>query len=239
MAGITVLVDHVAALREVIQSSQPDPIAAALLADMAGADGIGVYLREDRRHIQERDVRLLRQAVHSRLVLYMTATSEMVGFALDVKPERVVLLPPVGDEGVVEGGMDVFIYDKEILEVVDTLQANGISVGITVDPDPNQIKSVHQMHANWVQLFSGKLGSAQSPAGQSQAWDQIVDAVKMAHRLRLHIAVGGGLDYRLIKLFSGLAEIDEFSLGRSIVAKAVMVGMERAVRDMMSLIRAL
>jgi len=239
MAGLTVLVDHVATLREAIQTPQPDPIAAAVLADMAGADSIGVYLRDDRQHIQEKDVRLLRQTVHSRMVLYMTATSEMVGLALDVRPERVVLMPPPGDEGTIEGGMDVFVYDKEILEVVDTLQSNGISVGITVDPEPNQIKSVHQMHANWVQLFSGRLGAAQSPTSQGQEWDKIVDAIKMAHRLRLHIAVGGGLNYRLIKLFSGLPEIDEFSLGRSIIAKAMMVGMETAVKDMVSLIRAL
>lgn len=239
MAGLTVLVDHVATLREAIQSPQPDPVAAAMLADMAGADGIGVYLREDRQYIQERDVRLLRQSVHSRLVLYMSATSEMLGFALDVSPERVVLLPPVGEDGTVERGMDVLVYNKEVLEMVDTLQANGISVGVTVDPEPSQIKSVHQMRANWVQLFSGKLGTAQSAASQNMEWDKIVDAIKMAHRLRLHIAVGGGLNYRLIKLFSGLPEIDEFSLGRSIVAKAVMVGMETAVRDMVSLIRAL
>lgn len=239
MAGLTVLVDQVAALRDAIQSQQPDPVAAAVLAEIAGADGIGVYLRDDRRHIQERDVRLLRQAIHGRLVLYMTATSEMVGFALDVHPERVILLPPAEDDGTIQSGMDVFVYDKEILEVVDTLQANGISVGITVDPDPNQIKSVHQIRANWVQLFSGKLAAAQSAAGQSREWDNIVDAVKMAHRLRLHIAIGGGLNYHLIKLFSGLTEIDEFSLGRSIVAKSVMVGMETAVRDMVALIRAL
>ncbi len=239
MAGLTVLVDHIATLREAIQSPQPDPAAAAVLADIAGADGIGVYLRDDRRHIQEKDVRLLRQSVHSRLVLYMSATSEMVGFALDVRPERVVLMPPADENGAIESGMDIMVYDKEILEVVDTLRSNGISVGVTVDPEPNQIKSVHQMRANWVQLFSGRLGAAQSPASQSKEWDKIVDAIKMAHRLRLHIAVGGGLNYRLIKLFSGLTEIDEFSLGRSIIAKAVMVGMERAVRDMVSLVHAL
>ena len=239
MAGLTVLVDHIATLRETMQSPRPDPAAAALLADIGGADGIGVYLREDRRYVQEKDVRLLRQSIHSRLVLYMSASPEMVGFALDVRPERVVLMPPIDEEDQGDNGMTVRTYDKNLLEVVDTLQSNGISVGITVAPAPEQIKAVHQVHANWVQIFSGRLGASKSPASQGQEWDKIVDAVKMAHRLRLHIAVGGGLDYRLIKLFSGLSEIDEFSLGRSIIAKAVLVGMETAVRDMVALIRSL
>jgi pyridoxine 5-phosphate synthase len=169
----------------------------------------------------------------------MSATPEMVGFALDVRPERVVLMPPAGDDGTVGNGMDVSVHDKGLLEVVDTLQSNGISVGITIEPEPDQIKAVHQVRANWVQIFSGRLGSAKIPASQNQEWNKIVDAVKMAQRLRLHIAVGGRLDYRLIKMFSGLPEIDEFSLGRSIIAKAILVGMETAVRDMVALIRAL
>ena len=239
MAGLTVIVDHVATLREAIQSPQPDPVSAALFSEIAGADGIGVYLRDDRQPVRERDVRLLRQAVQSRLVLYMTTTSEMVGVALDVKPERVVLIPTVHDDGTIDDDPDLLAQGKLLSEVVDTLQANGISVGVTVDPNPDKIKLVHQMRANWVQIFSGRLGGAKSPTSQNMEWDKIVDTVKMAHRLRLHVAVGGGLDYRLIKLFSGLKEIDEFSLGRSIVAKAVLVGMERAVRDMVALIRSL
>jgi pyridoxine 5-phosphate synthase len=169
----------------------------------------------------------------------MAATSEMVGLALDVKPERVVLMPRIRDDGSAHHRYDVVSESKVIYETVDTLQSNGISVGVSVEPEPDQVKSVHQMRANWVHLYAGRLRSAATAAAQSQALSRIIDAVKMAHRLRLHIAVGHGLDYKLIKLFSGVREIDEFSLGRHLIARAVMVGMDRAVRDMSTLIRHL
>lgn len=239
MAGLTVMVDHVASLREAMQSPAPEPVAAALMAESAGADGIGVYLREDHQPIRERDVRLLRQAIHSRLVLYMAATSEMVGLALDVKPERVVLMPGMRDDGSVEYRFDLVSESKVIYETIDTLQSNGISVGVSIAPEPDQVKTVHQMRANWVHLYAGGLGSAATAAIQTMALSRIIDALKMAHRLRLHIAVGHGLDHRIVKLFAGVREIDEFSLGRHLVARAILVGMDRAVRDMTLLIRSL
>jgi pyridoxine 5-phosphate synthase len=239
MAGLTVLVDQVAYLRETIQSPDPEPLAAALLAETAGADGIGVYLREDHLPVRERDVRLLRQAVHSRLVLYMAATSEMVGLALDVRPERVVLMPRMRDDGSVDYRFDVVSESKVIYETVDTLQSNGISVGVSIEPEPDQVKTIHQMRANWVHLYAGRLRSAATATAQTQALSRIIDAVKMAHRLRLHIAVGHGLDQKVLKLFAGVHEIDEFSMGRHLIARAVLVGMDRAVRDMTELIRSL
>jgi len=238
MAGLTVLVDHVAMLREMMQSATPEPLAAALLAESAGADGIGIYLREDYQPIRERDVRLLRQAVHSRLVLYMAATSEMVGLALDVKPERVVLMPSIREDGSADYRFDGVSESKVIFETVDTLQSNGISVGVSIDPEPDQVKTVHQMRANWVHLHAGRLSSAATAAAQTQALGRIIDAIKMAHRLRLHIAVGHGLDYKVIKLLTGVREIDEFTVGRHLIARALLVGMDRAVRDMLTLIRA-
>ena len=239
MAGLTVLVDQVAYLRETIQSPDPEPLTAALLAESAGADGIGVYLREDHLPIRERDVRLLRQAVHSRLILFMAATSEMVGLALDVKPERVVLMPRMRDDGSVDYRFDVVSESKVIYETVDTLQSNGISVGVSIEPEPDQVKTVHQMRANWVHLYAGRLRSAATAAAQTQALSRIIDSVKMANRLRMHIAVGHGLDQKVIKLFAGVHEIDEFSMGRHLIARAVLVGMDRAVRDMTELIRSL
>lgn len=239
MAGLTVVVDHVATLREAMQTLDADPVATALRAESAGADGIGVYLREDHRPVRERDVRLLRQTIHSRLVLYMAATSEMVGFALDIKPERVVLMPNLNDDGIADNGLDMMDNSKHLFETVDTLQSNGISVGISIAPDPDQVKLVHQARANWVQIHAGRLRSSTSAAMQTQALDRIVDTIKMAHRFRLHIAIGNGLDYRLIKLFAGLSEIDEFSLGQSIIAQALQIGIETAVRDMLALIRSL
>jgi pyridoxine 5-phosphate synthase len=239
MAGLTVLVDHVAILRAAMQSLDPEPVAVALAAEAAGADGIGVYVREDHQPIGERDVRLLRQTIHSRLVLYMAPTSEMIGLALDVKPERVILMPPMRDDGSIDYRFDVVSESKVIFETVDTLQSNGISAGVSITPEPDQVKTVHQMRANWVHLHAARLSSAGSAAMQTMALSKIIDTVKMAHRLRLHIAVGHGLDYRVIKLFAGVREIDEFSLGRHLIARAVLVGTDRAVRDMTMLIRSL
>jgi pyridoxine 5-phosphate synthase len=239
MAGLTVTLDYVAALRQVMHAPTPDPVAAALLADAAGADGIGIYLRENHRPVRERDVRLLRQTVHSRLVLFMAPTSEMIGFAMELKPSRVVLMPVLRKDGALDMGMDLVGDGKLITETVETLQSNGISVGVSVAPEPDHAKLVHQSKANWIHIHAGRLSNSESAVQQTQELSRVVDTVKVAHRLRMHIAVGHGLDYRLIKLFAGLKEVDEFNVGQSIVARAVLVGMEAAVRDMVAIIRAL
>ena len=241
MPSLTVLLDHVAALRRTMQLTVPDPLAFALMAELAGADGIAAYLREDYLHIQERDVRLLRQSIQSRLVLHMAPISEMVGIALDIKPERVILMPERSDEinDTSAGSLDLVVQSTTLYETVDTLQSNGISVGVCIPPQPEQVKLAHQLHANWVQIHAGSLLAARSATKQRQAWDDIIDTVKMAHKLRLQIAVGHGLDSRLIKLFKGIAEIDEFSLGRSLIAKSLFIGVEKAVRHMIELINAL
>jgi pyridoxine 5-phosphate synthase len=237
MPSLTVMVDYVAALRQSMQSSTPDPIAAAILAELAGADGIGVYLREDRGYLNERDVRLLRQTLHTRLILLMAPSSEMVGNALEIKPERVVLMPEIRKESPIETGMDLSTQSKVLYEIVDTLQSNNISVGLCIQSDPHQAKLAHQLRADWVLIHAGRLSSANSPQTQRQELNRIVDTVKMASKLRLHIAVGRGLDRRLIKLFKDIHEIDEFSIGRNIMARALLVGLDRAVSDMLALIR--
>jgi pyridoxine 5-phosphate synthase len=239
MASLTVTLDYVAALRQAMHAPTPDPVAAALLADAAGADGIGIYLRENYRPVRERDVRLLRQTVHSRLVLFMAPTSEMIGVALELKPSRVVLMPMLRKDGALDMGMDLVGDGKLVTETVQTLQSNGIGAGISVAPEPDHAKLVHQTRANWIYIHAGRLNKAESAAQQHQELSRIVDTVKVAHRLRMHIAVGHGLDYRLIKLFAGLKEVDEFTIGQSIVARAVLVGMETAVRDMITVIRTL
>ncbi|MEJ2037348.1 MAG: pyridoxine 5'-phosphate synthase [Desulfosarcinaceae bacterium] len=222
MPNLTLMLDYVAALRELMDLNIPDPVTVSQMAELAGVDGVAAYLREDRRHIQERDVRLLRQTVQSRLILHMAATSEMMGIALDVKPERVVLMPEIRSEtsDLSPGSLDLVVQGKELFETIDTLQSNNISVGVCIAARPEQAKIAHQLRADWVQIHAGSLITARSAAKQRQAWDGIVDTVKMAHKLRLQIAVGHGLDERLIKLFKGIGEIDEFSLGRSILAKA-------------------
>lgn len=238
MPGLTVLLDHIAGLRDAMGSSGPDPVAAAVLAQLAGADGIGYSLRGTLPMSVERDARLLRQTVHGRLVLHMTPLSEMVGLALDVKPERVVLMPAKQlDEPIGHGLVPV---DTEALaETVDTLKANGISVSVCISPTPQQAKAARQIGADWVLLHTGGLKAATSVAVQTRELDNLVDTIKMARKLRLHTALGNGLDYQLVKLFKGVPEIDEFSMGQSVIARAVLIGMERAVGELVQVIRGL
>ena len=174
MPSLTLLMDHVAAMRQLMQLTVPDPVTVALAAELAGADGIAVYLREDRKHIQERDVRLLRQTLQTRLILHIAPVSEMVGIALAVKPERVILRPPIREEthdASFPGHLDLVLQGKELFETIDTLQSNGVSVGVCVAPQPEQAKIAHQLRVNWVQIHSGRLAAARSAATQRQAWD--------------------------------------------------------------------
>ena len=239
MAGLAVKVDQVAALRAARKGQIPDPVMAAALAEVAGADAITVHLRQDRRHIKDRDVRILRSTVQSKLILEMVSTSEMVGVALDIKPERVVLVPAITDEDAAERGLDLIIHSKNIYEIIDTLQSTGISAGVCISADPEQAKLAHQIRAEWVQIHAGRLQAATSRATRRQALDRIIDTVKMARKLRLNIAIGHGLDMRLIKLFKGLTEIDEFSIGQSLIAHALLKGMQGAISDTIDVIRTL
>lgn len=239
MAGLSVNVDHVATLREARKSNYPDPVSAAILAELAGADGIVVHLREDRRHIQDRDVRILRKVVQTKLILEMAATSEMLGIALDIKPDLVTLVPEKREELTTEGGLDLIIHKTNASETVGTLQNSGIPVSIFIDPDPEQIKLAHQTDASMVEIHTGTFCEAITPAKQKQAFSKIVDAIKLAHKLKMGVNAGHGICYKTIKAFKGLKEIDEFSIGHSIVSRSVLVGMEKAVKEMLGLIKEL
>jgi len=239
MAGLAVNVDHIATLREARKAAYPDPVAAGLLAEMAGADGVVVHLREDRRHIQDRDVRLLRNVVQSKLILEMASTAEMVGIALDVKPDVVTLVPEKREELTTEGGLDLIVHKHTIAETVDTLQNSGIPVSIFIDPDPEQVKLAHKIDASMVEIHTGTFCDATTEDKKERAFSKIVDAVKLARKLKLGINAGHGLCYKTIKQFKGLYEIDEFSIGHSIVSRASMVGMDKAVREMIRLINDL
>lgn len=239
MAGLAVNVDHVATLREARKINYPEPVAAAVLAELAGADGVVVHLREDRRHIRDRDVKILRKIVQTKLILEMAATNEMVGIALDIKPDIVTLVPEKPEELTTEGGLDLLVHKDVIAETVGILQTSNITVSIFIDPDPTQVKLAHQIDANMIEIHTGIFCEAKTPPKRDQAFANIVDAVKLAHKLRLGVNAGHGLCYQTIKYFKGLHEIDEFSIGHSIVSRAVLVGMERAVREMKALIEAL
>lgn len=239
MAGLAVNVDHVATLRQARDINIPDPVAAAVIVELSGADGVVVHLREDRRHIQDRDVRLLRETVKTKLILEMAATDEMVDIALRIKPELVTLVPEKREELTTEGGLDLKVNKAAVSRVVDALQDGGIPVSIFIDPDQEQIRSARQINADVVEIHTGTFCDAQNQDERVETFGKIRESIKLAHELELGINAGHGLGYDTIKAFKGLAEIDEFSIGHSIIARGVMVGLEKAVRDMVQLIKEL
>ncbi|SDT83814.1 pyridoxine 5'-phosphate synthase [Desulfobacula phenolica] len=239
MAQLAVNVDHVATLRNARGVTFPEPIAAAVAAETAGADGIVVHLREDRRHINERDVRLLRKIVQSKLILEMGATSEMLGIALDVKPDCITLVPEKREELTTEGGLDLITHENNIRQAIATLKNAGIAVCIFIDPDLDQIKLAHKIDADMIEIHTGAFCDATNDARKQSEFSRIVDAAKIGNKLKLEVNAGHGIGYNTIQAFKGLSEISEFSIGHSIVARAILTGMDQAVRDMKQLIGAL
>ena len=239
MAGLAVKIDQVARLRESRKSQFPDPVAASVIAELAGADGIAVHLRQNRDHLQDKDVRMIRNVVQTKLILELASTSEMVGIALDIKPELVTLVPEKREEFTPEGGLDLIAYRDDIAETVETLQNSGISVGLLINPDPEQIKIAHRTSASIVELHCGIYTEAKTAQKRHQAFLTIVDAIKLSHKLKFSVKVGRGLCYKTIKAFKGIAEIDEFSIGHSIISRALLTGLENAVKEMIVLINGL
>ncbi|MBW2653702.1 MAG: pyridoxine 5'-phosphate synthase [Deltaproteobacteria bacterium] len=239
MAQLAVNVDHVATLREARGINYPEPVAAAVAAETAGADGIVVHLRGDRRHIKERDVRLLRKIVQSKLILEMAATTEMLGIALDIKPDCVTLVPEKREELTTEGGLDLITHENHIREAVATLKNAGMAVCIFIDPDLDQIKIAHKIDADMIEIHTGAFCDATTAAQKQKEFFRIIDAAKIGTKLNLEVNAGHGICYNTIKAFKGLSEISEFSIGHSIIARAILTGMDQAVRDMKHLISTL
>ena len=239
MAGLAVKIDHVAALRNAQKSQSPDPVTAATMAEMAGADGITAHLRLDRKYINDRDVRILRSVVQSKLILVTASASEMVGVALDIKPDLVILVPEKREEFTADGGLDLIVHRSDIYDTVATLQNSGIPAGLLVDPEPEQIRLAHKIGASLVEIHTATYCDAKTAQKRHQAFLNIVDAVKLAHKLKFSVKVGRGLCYKTVKAFKKIDEIDEFSIGHSIISRAVLIGMQAAVADMRSLILAL
>jgi pyridoxine 5-phosphate synthase len=232
MAKLIVQLDPVAALREAGKSAVPDPAAAAILSELGGADGIAVRLREDRRSIQDRDLRVLRRVVHTRFVFEMAPTSEMLGVALNIKPDMVILLPEMREENSPAGGLDLMVHGSSAAETIENLVSSGIPVGIFIEPDPDQLKLAHQCSANLVEINTGAYCEATTAAKRKQALIRVVDTVKLAYRLKIGVQAGGGIGFNTIGSFEGLKEIGAFTIGHSIIARAVLIGMQEAVREM-------
>jgi pyridoxine 5-phosphate synthase len=239
MAKLTVQIDPVAVLRAAGRSALPEPSAVAVLAELGGADGIAVHFREDRQHIQDRDLRILRRVIHTKLELKITATSEMLGVALNIKPDTVILVPEIREENLSETGFDLMVHKTSVTEIINNLENSGIPVGIFIEPDPEQLKLAHQCNAHAVEINTGSYCEAVTSAKRTQIFARIVDVVKLAHRLKISVNTGNGVGYHTISDFKGLTEIDRFTIGHSIVSRAIMTGMETAVRDMRRLIKEL
>ena len=229
-------IDHVATVRQARGTHYPDPVAAAVLAELAGAHQITVHLREDRRHIQDRDVRMLRETVQTVLNLEMAATPEMVTFARQIKPDIVTLVPEKRQELTTEGGLDVNGHAETLQKVVGDLRDAGIEVSLFVDPDSEQVGTSHRIQANTVELHTGIYCETHGPA-QKQAFQKLAEAAQLATELEMRVAAGHGIHYQNVQALVQIAAIEEYNIGHSIVARAIMVGFEQAVRDMLAALK--
>jgi len=237
MVRLGVNVDHIATIREARKGREPDPVAAAILAEMAGADGIVCHLREDRRHIKDRDFSILRQVVKSHLNLEMAATNEMVNKAISVLPDMVTLVPERRQELTTEGGLDVTTNATYIEEVIATLRANNIVVSLFINPDIYQIKTAARIGADYVELHTGLYANAEDLNRVMEELEKIRSMAQAASKLGLGVSAGHGLNYQNVSEIAKIEQIEELNIGHSIIARASLVGIEKAVRDMLLLIR--
>lgn len=236
MPTLGVNIDHVATIRQARRTVEPDPVGAAVLAELAGADGITVHLREDRRHIQDRDVRILRETVRTHLNLEMAATDEMVAIALDIKPDYVTLVPERREEVTTEGGLNVAGQLENMKRVVDTLQSADIPVSLFIDSATDQIQASADSQARFIELHTGPYAEAKTEAEHAKELAILDKGCQQALDLGLRVNAGHGLTYWNVQPVAQLAGMEELNIGHSIISRAVLVGLERAVREMIDAI---
>lgn len=239
MPFLAINVDHVATIRQARGGVEPDPVFAASLCELAGADGIVVHLREDRRHIQDRDVRLLRQTVKTRLNLEMANVPEIVDIALEVVPDMITLVPEKRKELTTEGGLDVAANAKKLTKTIAKMRKAGIPVSLFIDPDPAQVQAALDAGATYVELHTGRYCEARSMDRQEQEFRLIEKMSEQAYEAGLIVNAGHGLDYRNAAAIAGLPCIEELSIGHAVISRAVLVGIEQAVREMLTLVRGI
>jgi len=237
MAKLGVNIDHIATIRQARGGVEPDPVAAAAIAELAGADGITIHLREDRRHIQDRDLELLRMTVKTRLNLEMAATDEMVSIAQKVRPDMCTLVPEKRLELTTEGGLDVRCNMEQIKSAVERIRSSGIPVSLFIDADTDQIKAADRVGADFIEIHTGVFAEAPDWKSGEAELIRIENGVKLARKLGLGVNAGHGLNYSNIKRITAIPGIEEYNIGHSIISRAVLVGLERAVRDMSELVR--
>lgn len=233
---LAVNVDHIATIREARKHIIPDPVLAALLAEQAGAEGIVCHIRSDRRHIKERDLHLLKQTVKTKLNIEMAATDEMKRIALDIKPDVISLVPERDDEITTEGGLDVRSNEAPLRLHIQEIKREGLRVSIFVDPDIAQIDACNNAGVDLIEINTGKYADLKPGQERDEALGEIVQAAGYGDKLGLEIHAGHGLDYFNLKPVAAIPEMKEFSIGFAIVARAAIVGIDRAVREMIALI---
>jgi pyridoxine 5-phosphate synthase len=237
MARLMVNIDHVATLREARGINYPDPVYAVGIAEMTGASGIIVHLREDRRHIKDRDVRILREVVRTKLNLEMAATPEMTEIACDIKPDMITLVPEKRKELTTEGGLDAVKFSDKLKKVIEKVHGKGIKVSLFIDPVEVQIAAARKLNADMIEIHTGAYSDAKSDRFREKEFRKVVASAIMGKKLGLGVNAGHGLHYHNVQEIAALKEIDELSIGHSIIARAVFVGLDRAIRDMLELMR--
>ncbi len=237
MLTLGVNIDHIATIRQARRTVEPDPVAAAVLAELAGADGITAHLREDRRHIQDRDVRLLRQTVRTHLNLEMAPTDEMVAIALDIKPDYVTLVPEKREEVTTEGGLDVAGQIQRLSDMVGKLQDANIPVSLFIDADSAQIEAAAKIKAKFIELHTGCYAEAADEASREKELALLAKGCEQAIASGLRVNAGHGLTYWNVYPVACLEGMEELNIGHSIISRAALVGLERAVREMKQAMR--
>ena len=236
MIKLGVNIDHVATIRQARKTFEPDPVTAASLAILGGADIITVHLREDRRHIQDRDVKLLRETVFTKLNLEMSIAREIVDIAIKTKPEQVTLVPEKRQEVTTEGGLDVVSQKKVLVDIIKRFRDAGILVSLFIDPEENQISASRDVGAQYIELHTGNYANARDDISKSKTIEKLQSGMKAARKLGLRVNAGHGLTYQNVGLLVESLDVEELHIGHSIVSRAVFVGIQKAVSEMKELI---
>ena len=237
MAKLGVNVDHVATVRQARGIDEPDPVYAAMIAEEAGASCITIHLREDRRHIQDRDLRILKQVVKTKLNLEMGLFEDVIEIALEVKPHNITIVPERRQELTTEGGLDVIKYLDDVKKYVKEFQKNGITVSLFIDPEEDQIKASKETGAQFVELHTGKYADAKTEDEEKEELNRIIKASEVVLNVGLGLNAGHGLNYRNVVPIAKIEGMNELNIGHSIVARAVFVGFKEAVKEMVYLVR--
>ncbi len=235
--NLCINIDHIATLRNARGGMEPDPVEAARICEQAGADGIVVHLREDRRHIKDHDVWKLRETITTKLDLEMGASDEIVSIALQIVPDLVTLVPEKRQELTTEGGLDVIAHKEKLKHVIELFHGKNIPVSLFIDPVKAQIEASHEIGSDMIELHTGEYAEAKEPKDVQRLLNEITAAAQLGKQFGLEVNAGHGLNYRNVRAVTAIPQIDEMSIGHSIISRAAFVGLEQAVKEMLALVK--